>query len=120
MSGKATVNVDDALEETGGPVRGLRGEKLPAASYVFLPNLRKGLFFAVGEGSRFCRLFSKQLCLCQTPGRRRPLITGRSVNSAVRDPALDAISIRAAVVYVPLLLCAGWRQHTGSAAPRCC
>ena len=43
------------------------------------------------------------------------LITGRLVNTAVRDPALDAISIRAAVVCVPLLLCAGRRQHTSCA-----
>ena len=56
--------------------------------------------------------------LCQTPGRRRPLITGRFGNAAVRGPALDAISIRAAlVVCVPLLLCAGWRQHTNCAVP---
>ena len=52
---------------------------------------------------------SAQMCLCQTPVRRRPLITGRLVNTAVRGPALDAISIRAAVVCFPLLLCVGWR-----------
>ena len=52
---------------------------------------------------------SAQICLCQTPGRRRALITGRFVNIAVRGPALDAISIRAAVVCFPLLVCAGWR-----------
>ena len=57
------------------------------------------------------------MCLCQTLGRRRPLITGRSVNTAARGPALDAISICAAVVYVPLLLCAGWRQHTDCDVP---
>ena len=49
------------------------------------------------------------MCLCQTPGRRRPIITGRLVNTGVRGP----ISIRAAVVRVPLFLFAGWRQHTG-------
>ena len=58
---------------------------------------------------------SAQMCLCQTPGRLRPRITGRFAKTAVRDPALDAISIRAAVVCVPLLLCAGRRQHTSCA-----
>ena len=38
--------------------------------------------------------------MCQTPGRCRPLVPGRFVNSAIRGPALDAISIRAAVVCV--------------------
>ena len=57
------------------------------------------------------------MCLGQTPGRRRPLINGRFVNDAVGGPALDAISIRASVVCVPLLLCAGWRQHTYCAVP---
>ena len=55
------------------------------------------------------------MCLCQTRGRRRPLLTGRFVNTAARGPALDAISIRAVIVGVPLLLCAGWRQHTDCA-----
>ena len=43
------VNVDDELEEIRW-IRGLRGERLPAASYALLPNLKKGLFFAIGEG----------------------------------------------------------------------
>ena len=34
---------------------------MPAASNAVLPNLKTGLFFAIGEGSRiFCRLFSAQ------------------------------------------------------------
>ena len=34
---------------------------MPAASNALLPNLKKGLFFAIGEGSEnFCRLFSTQ------------------------------------------------------------
>ena len=33
-------------------IRGLGGEKLPAALNALLPNLKKGLFFAIGEGSR--------------------------------------------------------------------
>ena len=46
------VNVDDGLEDIRW-IRGLGGEKLPAASYALLPNLNKGLFFAIGEGSSF-------------------------------------------------------------------
>ena len=57
---------------------------MPAASYALLPNLKKGLFFAIGEGSRiFCRLFSTH----QRPnvsGRRPPPITGRFVNAVTR------------------------------------
>ena len=37
------VNVDDGLEDIRC-IRGLGGEKLPAASYSLLPNLKKGLF----------------------------------------------------------------------------
>ena len=62
-------------------------------------------------------LSSAQTRLCQTPGRRRPLITGRFVNTAVRGPALGDIPIRAVVVCFPLLLCADWRQHTDCAVP---
>ena len=54
--------------------------------------------------------------LCQTPGRRRPLVTDRFVNT-VHGPALEATSIRAAVVRAPLLLCAGWSQHTDCVVP---
>ena len=43
-----------------------------------------------------------EMCLCETPRRRRPLITGCIVNFAVRGPALDAMSTRAAVVCVAL------------------
>ena len=54
------MNVDDCLEGIRW-IRGLGGEKLPAASNALLPNLKKGLFFAIGEGSEnFCRLFSTQ------------------------------------------------------------
>ena len=45
------VNVDDGLEDIRW-IRGLAGEKLPAASNALLPNLKKALFFAIGEGSR--------------------------------------------------------------------
>ena len=62
---------------------------MPAASNALLPNPKKGLFFAIGEGSRFfvaCFLVhsSSQMCLYQTPGRRPPPITGRFVNTVTR------------------------------------
>ena len=61
---------------------------MPPASYALLPNLKKGLFFAIGEGSRnFVACFlhsSAQMCLYQTPGRRPPRITGRFVNIVTR------------------------------------
>ena len=69
-------------------IRGLGGEKLLAASYALLPNLKKGLFFAIGEASRIfvaCFLHSStQMCLYQTPDRRPPPITGRIVNTVTR------------------------------------
>ena len=37
------MNVDDGLENIRW-IRGLGGEKLPAASYALLPNLKKGPF----------------------------------------------------------------------------
>ena len=61
---------------------------MPAASYGLLPILKKGPFFAIGEGSRMfvtCFLHSSaQMCLYQTPGRRPPPITGRFVNTVTR------------------------------------
>ena len=58
------------------------------ASNALLPNLKKGLFFAIGEGSRIFVAFflhsSAQMCLYQTPGRRPPPITGRFVNTVTR------------------------------------
>ena len=81
------MNVDDDLEDIRW-IRGLGGEKLPAASYALLPNLKNGLFFAIGEGWRFfvaCFLHSSaQMCLYQTPGRRPLPITGRFVSTATR------------------------------------
>ena len=69
-------------------IRGVKGEKLPAASYVLLPNLEKCRFFAIAEGSRIfvaCFLHSSaQMCLYQTSGRRPPPITGRFVNTVIR------------------------------------
>ena len=81
------MNVDDGLEDIRW-IRGLGGEKLPAASNALLPNLKKGQFFAIGEGWRFfvaCFLHgSAQMCLFQTPGRRPPRIIGRFENTLTR------------------------------------
>ena len=81
------MNVDNGLEDIGW-IRGLGGEKLPSASNALLSNPKKGLFFAIGEGSRIfvgCFLHSSaQMSLYQTPGRRPPHITGRFVNSVIR------------------------------------
>ena len=61
---------------------------MPAASYALLPNLKKGIFFAIGEGSRIlvaCFLHnSAQMCLYQTLGRCTPRITGRFVSAVTR------------------------------------
>ena len=80
------MNVDDGLEDIRW-IRGLGGDKLPASN-ALLPNLKKGLFFAIGEGSRIFVAFflhsSAQMCLYQTPGRRPPPITGRFVNTVTR------------------------------------
>ena len=68
-------------------IRGLGSEKLPAASYALLPNLNKGLLFAIGEGSIIfvtCLHSSAHMCLYQTPGPRPPPITGRFVNTETR------------------------------------
>ena len=81
------VNVGDGFEDIGW-IRGLGGEKLPAASYALLPNLKKGLFLAIGEEWTIfdaCFLHSSaQMCLYQAPGRRPPPITGRFVNTVTR------------------------------------
>ena len=45
------VKIDDGLEDIRW-IRGLGSEKLPAPSYAHLSILKKGLFFAIGEGSR--------------------------------------------------------------------
>ena len=76
------MNVDDGLEDIRW-IRDLGGERLPAASYSFVPNPKKGLFFAIGEGTRIfvvCFLHTRgQMLLYQTPGRRPPRIIGRVV-----------------------------------------
>ena len=60
------MNVDDGLEDIRW-IGGLGGEKLPAASNALLSNLKKGLFFAIGEGSRFfvaCFYTAAPKCVC--------------------------------------------------------
>ena len=80
------MNVDDDLEYIRW-IRGLGGERLPAASYALLPNLEKGLFFAIVEGLSIfvvCFLHAREpIFLYQTLGRRPPRITGRVVTTAV-------------------------------------
>ena len=74
------MNVDDGLEDIRW-IRGVGGERLPAALFALPPNLKIGLFFAIGEGSiifAVCFLrTSGQMFLYQTPGRRPPHVTGK-------------------------------------------
>ena len=68
------VNVDDGLEDIRW-IRGLGGEKLPAASNALLSNLKKRLFFAIGEGSRiwspdFYTAAPKHVCVRCLAGAR--------------------------------------------------
>ena len=81
------MNVDDGLEDIRR-IRSLGGEKLPAASYALFPNLKKGVFFPIGEGSSIfvaCFLHSSaQMRLYQTSGRRPPPITSRFANTVTR------------------------------------
>ena len=53
------MNVDDGLEDIRW-IRGLGGEKLPAASYALLSNLKKAYFCHRRGLEIFCRLFSTQ------------------------------------------------------------
>ena len=81
------VNVDDGYEDIRW-ICGLGGEKLPTASCALLPDLKEGLSFAMGEGSRNfvpCLLHSNsQTYSYQAPGRHQPRITGRFVNTVTR------------------------------------
>ena len=80
------MDVNDGLEDIRW-IGGIGGEKLHAAPYALLPNLKKGLFY-IGEGSRIivaCFLHSSaEICLYQTPGQRPTPITGRFVNTVTR------------------------------------
>ena len=66
-------------------IHGLGGETSPVMAYALCLHLKKGLFFAIGEGSRFfvvCFLYtSGQVSFSETPGRRPPHIAGLRVNS---------------------------------------
>ena len=79
-------NIDDGLEGITW-IRGLGGEKLCAASYALLPNLKKGLFFVVGGGSRifvvcFLHTSGQMYCIRRLAGARH--ITGRVVKTVTR------------------------------------
>ena len=112
------MNADDCLEDNRW-IRGLGGEKLPAASYALLPNLKKGLFFAImiGEGSRIfvaCFLHSSaQMCVYQTPGRRPPPITGRFEITVTRgwvgapNERAPSISWSSRWCFLPIDVCPG-------------
>ena len=125
MSGKARVNVDDGLDDIRWTRPWFRGREVARGVLRSSPKPEKkvlrSIFYVIGEGSRFFRLFSKQQrqnvfapdAWPTTATCHRPF-----VNSAVRGLALDALSVRAAVVCASLLLYAGWRQHTGCAALR--
>ena len=81
------MNADDGLEDIRW-IRGLGGERLPAVSYALLPNPRKGIYFAIGEGPKlfvlcFLHIIAR-MRLYQTPDRRPSRITGRVVNAATR------------------------------------
>ena len=110
------MKVNDGLEDIRW-IRGVRGERLLASSFALLPKLNKSL--SVCHRRRIeiflaCVLHcSTQMLFCQTPGQRGLLVTDRFVNT-VHGLAMEATSIRAAV-NVPLLLCAGWHQHTDCA-----
>ena len=81
------MNVDDGFDDIRW-ICGPGGERLPAASYALLPNLKKGIFFCHRRGiDNFRRLFSTY----QRPNvfvsdvcRRPPRITGRVVNTVAR------------------------------------
>ena len=68
------VNIDDGLEDIRW-IRGLGGEKLPAASYAFLPNLENGLFLP-SERDRdflspvFYTAAPKRVCIRRLAGDR--------------------------------------------------
>ena len=79
------VNLNDDLQSSMW-IHGVGGEGCPRCPTLFIyPNLKKCLFFAFGEGSRFfvvCFLYtSGQMFFSQTPSRRLPHITGLRVNS---------------------------------------
>ena len=78
------VDVDDGLEDKIW-VRGLDGDRLPAAFYALRPNLKKVILPSEGGQDFLSSVFyihaSGQMFVYQTPGRRPPHITGVRVNS---------------------------------------
>ena len=71
------VNIDDL--QNSKRIHFLGGERLPVMSYAFCPNLKKCLFFAIGDGSRFLSsVFYTPAAKCFL--RRAPRITGLHVN----------------------------------------
>ena len=97
-----------------------RGEKLPTASCALFPNQKKSLCFCRWRSIEILSpvLYTsapKYVRVRRLDGAGH--FTGRLVNTAVRRVALDAISIRSAIVCVPLLLCADCRQRTDCAVP---
>ena len=82
------MNVDVYLDDIRW-IRGLAGERLSSASYNFLPDEEKGLYFPRGEISTICAVCYPptdrgQVFLNQTPGRPPPRICGRGVNNVIR------------------------------------
>ena len=70
-----SVNVDDGLEYIRW-VSGLGGEKLPAASYALIPNLKKKAYFLPSERDReilspvFYTAAPKCVCIRRLAGAR--------------------------------------------------
>ena len=74
-----SMNVNDGREDIRW-IRGLGGERLPAASYALLLNLKNCLFLPSERDREFLSVFLHtigRMFLYQTPGRRPPRITGR-------------------------------------------
>ena len=93
------MNVDGGLDDIRW-IRGLEGERLPAASYILFSNRGKGLLFPTGERSTICAVCfpptarghvflyqtpDRRPFLYQTPGRRPTRFTGRVVSTVTRE-----------------------------------
>ena len=82
------MNVSDGLDDIWW-IRCRRGDRLPAASYILLPNQEKGLCLTTGERSTsfavcFLPTARGHVFLYQTPGRRPPRNSGRNVNNVTK------------------------------------
>ena len=83
------MNVDDGSEDIRW-IRGLGGDRLPAVSYALLRNLKKGLLFAIGEGSSDFVVWLLHACgdTCrpwQVYGITRSLAFGRGVGVVLSE-----------------------------------